>query len=99
MLAKIARFAATCMVLLIVAFHTGCADPSGASVGLVDQDIPVDWFGRVRSLIGLFGMLAVAYLMSNRRSSIDFRLVITGVALQVVLGVVTLSPPGRIVFG
>ncbi|MEO1336325.1 MAG: Na+ dependent nucleoside transporter N-terminal domain-containing protein, partial [Myxococcota bacterium] len=100
MLAKLARVVATGIVLVAVAFCLGCSDPSGgAPVGLLDQDIPVDWFGRARSLLGLFLMLGVAYVMSNRRSSVDFRLVITGVALQIVLGLVTLSPPGRLVFG
>jgi CNT family concentrative nucleoside transporter len=63
------------------------------------QDEPADWFGRARSAAGLFVMLAIAWLMSNNRRRIDWRLVAVGTALQLVLGVATLSPPGQWLFG
>lgn len=58
-----------------------------------------DWFGRGRSLFGLFLMLGIAFLMSNNRKAINWRLIAAGLSLQVVLGVVTLTPPGQKFFG
>lgn len=60
---------------------------------------PADWAGRVRSGFGLLLMLLVAFAMSKNRRAVNRRLVLTGVVLQVALGVFTLSPPGQWVFG
>lgn len=65
----------------------------------IDADAPADWAARIRSGFGLFLMLLVAFGMSNNRRSINWRLVATGVALQIGLGLVTLSPPGQWFFG
>ncbi len=59
------------------------------------KDQGPDWFGRLRSFFGVFLMIAVAYGLSRDRRRIDWRLVTIGVLLQVVLAVLTLSPPGR----
>lgn len=42
-------------------------------------------------LIGIFALLLVAYLMSNNRKSINWRLVVSGLALQVLLAVFCLK--------
>lgn len=63
------------------------------------RDQGPDWFGRLRSFFGVFLMMAVAYGLSRDRRRIDWRLVTIGVLLQVVLAVLTLSPPGRWFFG
>jgi len=54
--------------------------------------------GRIRSGVGLLVMLFVAFALSNRRKSISWRLVATGVGLQIALGVFTLTKPGRWIF-
>ncbi len=90
------------MVGLALATLTGCAEGGAGSIGpglVVGADIPVDWFGRFRSAIGLGLMIGVAYLMSNARQRVRWRLVAAGLALQIVLGFATLSGPGRVVFG
>lgn len=60
---------------------------------------PADWPGRARSGLGLGVMLLVAFAMSKNRKAISWRLVATGVAIQITLGLVTLSPPGQWFFG
>jgi CNT family concentrative nucleoside transporter len=45
---------------------------------------------KFHGLIGVLLILGIAYLFSNNRSKINFRLVITGIALQVVLAVLIL---------
>jgi CNT family concentrative nucleoside transporter len=59
---------------------------------------PVDWPGRARSFVGLLVMIGLAWLMSNDKKRIDWRLVVVGTVLQLVLGVITLSPPGQWLF-
>lgn len=50
-------------------------------------------------LVGIFALLLVAYLMSNNRRAINWRLVVSGVALQVLLAVFCLKVPfGRELF-
>ena len=58
-----------------------------------------DWFGRIRSFFGLFVMLGIALVLSRARKSVRWRLVGTGVAIQICLGLVTLTPPGQWFFG
>jgi CNT family concentrative nucleoside transporter len=43
-------------------------------------------------------MLAIAWLMSTARKAVNWRLVAIGVALQIALGVFTLTEPGRWIF-
>jgi len=51
---------------------------------------------RLVSFLGLLAMLAIAWLLSEKRGKINLRLVLSGVGLQLLLGVVLLwSPPGR----
>ena len=84
-----------------LALVVGCSDGgAGASPGLFGgTEVPVDWFGRIRSGLGLLLMLGIALGMSNARALVRWRLVATGLALQIVLGVATLSGPGRATFG
>lgn len=60
---------------------------------------PVDWAGRTRSGVGLLALVGIAWLLSRSRCSISGRLVITGVLLQIALGIFTLTPPGQWLFG
>jgi concentrative nucleoside transporter, CNT family len=60
---------------------------------------PPDWPGRIRSGVGLFVMLGFAWLLSKDKKRIDWRLVAIGTGMQIVLGLFTLSPPGRWFFG
>lgn len=62
-------------------------------------DEPADWFGRARSGFGLLLMLGFAVLLSTGRRHISWRLVAMGIGLQIVLGVITLTPPGQWFFG
>lgn len=56
-------------------------------------------FDRARSAIGLLVLIGLAWLMSNDRRSIRWRLVGVGLALQIALGLFTLTPPGLWLFG
>ena len=87
------------LLALVLVGATGCAGDVVLSPAGPIANGPVDWFGRARSLFGLFMMLGIAWLMSVDRARINYRLVIGGVGLQVILAFVTLSPPGRVVFG
>jgi CNT family concentrative nucleoside transporter len=50
-------------------------------------------------LIGIFALLAFAYLMSNNRQAINWRLIVSGLSLQVLLAVFCLKVPiGREMF-
>jgi CNT family concentrative nucleoside transporter len=50
-------------------------------------------------LIGIFALLSFAYLMSNNRQAINWRLVVSGLSLQVLLAVFCLKVPiGRELF-
>lgn len=51
------------------------------------------------SLIGLFGMVGLAYLFSSNRKKINWKVVITGVGLQFILSFLILKLPwGRLAF-
>jgi concentrative nucleoside transporter, CNT family len=49
--------------------------------------------GRFTGVIGIIVILGLAYLWSNNRKAINFRLVITGIVLQIVLAVFILKVP------
>lgn len=85
-------FGATILLVCLASVAFADADPSKAAE-------PADWFGRVRSFFGLFLMMGIAFGLSNNRKHVNWRLVGTGVGLQILLGVVTLTPPGRWLFG
>ncbi len=54
---------------------------------------------RLISLVGLLAVLAVAWLISENRWKMNFRLIVSGVALQFILGAILLwTAPGRVVF-
>lgn len=73
---------------------------SGAPrLGRVGGSGEADWEGRVRSFFGLCVMLLLALALSVNRRAVSVRLVLTGVVLQIALGVITLTPPGEWFFG
>ncbi len=54
---------------------------------------------RVTSVLGLFVILALAWVMSSQRSKVSWRLLVGGVGLQLLLAVLILSTvPGRLFF-
>ncbi len=54
---------------------------------------------RLVSLLGLVTMLLLAWLMSDNRRRMNWRLIFSGIGLQLVIGVTLLSfPPGRAAF-
>jgi len=54
---------------------------------------------RLVSVLGLVTMIALAWLMSDNRNKMNLRLILSGVALQLLLGVLLLwSPPGQQAF-
>ncbi|MFW6124597.1 MAG: NupC/NupG family nucleoside CNT transporter [Pirellulales bacterium] len=54
---------------------------------------------RLVSCLGLFAMLGIAWLLSEDRRAMNWRLIASGVALQLAVGAVLLwSPPGQQVF-
>ncbi|MDF1566076.1 MAG: nucleoside transporter C-terminal domain-containing protein [Deltaproteobacteria bacterium] len=54
---------------------------------LVERPETVDWGGRVISLLGLFALLGIAWLLSSHRRLVPWRVIAWGVALQLLLGV------------
>lgn len=46
---------------------------------------------RFQGLIGIVLILGIAYIFSNNRKRIDYRLVLSGIALQVTIGVLVLK--------
>lgn len=57
------------------------------------------WTLRVRSAVGLLLILALGVALSRARRAIAWRLVAAGLVLQVTLGALALSGPGRAFFG
>jgi CNT family concentrative nucleoside transporter len=47
----------------------------------------------LRGLIGIAVLLTIAYLLSSYRKKIDWKLVATGIALQIVIALVILKIP------
>jgi CNT family concentrative nucleoside transporter len=50
---------------------------------------------RLVSLLGLFGLVGIAWAMSSDRRRFPVRVVVWGIALQLALGVIVLSPAAR----
>jgi len=50
-------------------------------------------FGRFHGLIGILFILGIAFLFSNNKKRINYRLVISGILLQIVIGVLVLKVP------
>lgn len=56
-------------------------------------------WNRLQSFIGIFGLLGLAWLLSNKRSAVDPRVVIWGTLLQLFFAAIILgTTPGRVVF-
>ena len=56
--------------------------------------------GRFTGLIGIVVILGIAFLMSNNRKAINYRLVLTGLAIQLSLAIFILKIPlGKEIFG
>ncbi|WP_291909227.1 nucleoside transporter C-terminal domain-containing protein [Chitinophaga sp. CB10] len=49
--------------------------------------------GRFQGLIGIVLILGIAFLFSNNRSKINYRLVLSGIALQVLIGILVFKVP------
>jgi len=47
----------------------------------------------VQAIFGIFVLLGICYLLSNNKSKIDWRLVITGMLMQIVFGILILKVP------
>lgn len=87
-------------IVLLVLASGGCGEAGGTTETAAGAlTIEPDPAGRVRSFFGLWLMLGLAYALSSARRQVNVRLVLTGVILQVALGVLTLSTPGRALFG
>lgn len=57
------------------------------------------FMGRFTGLIGIVLILGIAFLMSNNRRKINYRVVLSGLALQIVLAVFILkTPAGKMIF-
>ena len=51
----------------------------------------MDFIGLVRGIIGLFVLVGVAYLLSNNKSKVNWRLVGTGLGLQIVFAILIIK--------
>jgi CNT family concentrative nucleoside transporter len=60
----------------------------------------VSWFDRFRSLLGIFVLVGIAFLMSSNRKKVNFRLVAWGLGLQFLFALLIIpeGAPGRILF-
>jgi CNT family concentrative nucleoside transporter len=76
------------------------ARPIGRRAGAAGRDFMLQALGHIAfGLFGLAVLIGIAYLFSNDRRAIDWKLVLTGVALQVVFAAIVLKLPfGRDVF-
>lgn len=65
-----------------------------AAMAAEGQFLPYEttWMDRAISAFGLAAMVGLAWLMSTHRKRVDWRPVVWGVGLQLVLGIVVLSP-------
>ena len=97
------------VAVLVVAFagvavaqDADTASAAGSQVSLLGartQETAADWPSRIRSGFGLLVMIGLAFAMSNGKRQISWRLVGMGVSLQLIGGVITLTPPGQAFFG
>lgn len=53
----------------------------------------LDFMGILRGFIGLLALVLIAFLFSKSRKNIDWRLVITGLSMQLILAVLVLKVP------
>ncbi len=54
---------------------------------------------RLMSLVGLFSMVAFAFLLSSNKKKINWRTVVTGILLQIIFGLLIMkTAPGKAVF-
>ncbi len=61
---------------------------------------PVSWGSRAMSVVGLVVLLGLAWLLSNNRRAVPWRVIIWGVGLQLIFAVLVLKTgPGRAFFG
>lgn len=81
----------------------GAAEPAPEAaderveLGQVEIDTPVG--ARLVSFLGIFGLIGIGWLLSNDRRAIDWRLVVTGVGIQLVFALLILkTQPGRDAF-
>ena len=49
---------------------------------------------RLIGILGIFSILGIAYLFSNNRKKIDFKLILWGISLQIFFAVLILKVPG-----
>ncbi len=64
--------------------------------GAVDQD----WGGRARCFAGMLAIIGIAWVLSENKRRVDWRLVVTGTVIQLVFAVIVLKTfVGRSVFG
>ncbi|MDP7039584.1 MAG: nucleoside transporter C-terminal domain-containing protein [Myxococcota bacterium] len=58
------------------------------------------WFDRFRSLLGIFVLIGITFLMSSNRKKVNFRLVAWGLGLQLLFAALIIpeGAPGRILF-
>lgn len=60
----------------------------------------LQFFNNISGLIGVIVILGLAFLMSNNRKKINFRLVLSGLALQIILAfIILVVPVGKEIFG
>ena len=60
--------------------------------GLKDRAVPTTFSQRAMSVFGIFVLLGIAWLLSRNRKAVKWRPVVWGIGLQVVLGMIMLSP-------
>lgn len=66
---------------------------------LKSGDVGQDWAGRAMCLVGMVAMIGLAWLMSNNKRKVDWRLVGMGTGLQLLFAAIILKTEvGRVVF-
>lgn len=68
-------------------------------IKVANQTQTVDWTAKARSALGVFVLLGIAFALSINRRAINLRLVLWGMALQLIFAVLVLVVPyGKTVF-
>jgi len=51
----------------------------------------MDFISIVRGIIGIFVIVGIAYLLSNNKSKVNWRLVVTGLGLQILFAILIIK--------
>ena len=95
---------ATCAAFLVCAVSLllcsdALAQDTGENLATLRSGVEVSWADRLRSFVGMFGLLGIAWLLSSDRGRVSPRVVGWGLGLQLVFAFLILKvPAGQAIF-